>query len=516
MHHILGKSYLIVCITIFIGIVFSSGCLDIITIKNDTHPWIVLLYPNGNEYLGSRELTKITWHIDDETINSNSINIYYSIDGGYNWTRIASNESNDGIYYWDVPGIDSTSVRIKIDVKDLSGNSFSDESAANFTIDSKSPLIRNVRIYDIDLDSYNNVWDGDSVKITAEITDVGLNPGDTHCIIANLSDFGYGDSIPTDTYDGEIATWTINNVSHKPLRNSVKASVKIIAFDPINRSGTIFERINVYPLKIAIIEFAPKDVQYGELFCCYSNSIGYYLQSMKEYCNNIVEVHDYLEIFNNPNYQFYEGINFSNDIVPRSVYYIEKFFEIEAQRYGFQLSDSLNIDTLGPYSLKADPPNRNRSMSTQNLTRYFDNEVKNNSINISNYDIMIFVYFFDKYYSQREYNGFTSFANGGNTAYVCVDTSRITTDQNVQTVAHELAHIMGASDKYHGTEEYSCVCEIPDGLPEPDKEPVFPQQKACLMCGFIVADEDGYGFAPQSLDEVVICHKTAEEIGWAN
>lgn len=516
MHHILKKNYLIVGLIIFIGFIFFSGCLDIISIKNDTSPWIVLLSPNGDEYLDCTELIKITWHIDDETINSTSINISYSIDGGYNWTRITSNESNDGIYYWDAPGIDSSSVRIKIDVKDYSGNAFSDESATNFTIDSKSPLIKNVRIYNINLDSYKNVRDGDSIKITAEITDLGLNCGDNHYIIANLSDLGYGGSIPADTYDGEIATWTINNVSHKPLKNSVKTSVKIIAFDPLNRSKTIVEKIRIYPLKVAIIEFAPEDVQYGDLFCCYSDGIGYYLQNMEEYCNNIVEVHDYLEIFNNPNYQFYEGINFSNDIVPHSVYYIEKFFEMEAWRYGFQPSNLLDIETFGPYFLKTDPPDRYRKESAQYLMQYFDNQVKNNSVNISNYDIMIFVYFFDKYYSQREYNGFTSFYSGGTTAYICADTSIVTTDQNIQTVAHELAHIMGASDKYHGNESYSCVCEIPDGLPEPDKEPIFPQQKACLMCGFIVTNTEGYGNTPQNLDEVSICLKTAEEIGWAN
>ena len=55
---------------------------------------------------------------------------------------------------------------------------------------------------------------------------------------------------------------------------------------------------------------------------------------------------------------------------------------------------------------------------------------------------------------------------------------------------------------------------IPEGIPKPNKKPLYPQEKACLMCPMIVVSEDGEGESFYNINEVEICSKTAEELEW--
>ena len=76
--------------------------------------------------------------------------------------------------------------------------------------------------------------------------------------------------------------------------------------------------------------------------------------------------------------------------------------------------------------------------------------------------------------------------------------------------AHELLHTVGASDKYDFN---SRLPHFPGGYAEPDKEPRLPQQKAEIMGGWIPVTV-GHALMPDSLEQVVVGEKTAEEIGW--
>lgn len=81
---------------------------------------------------------------------------------------------------------------------------------------------------------------------------------------------------------------------------------------------------------------------------------------------------------------------------------------------------------------------------------------------------------------------------------------------NLIIFAHELLHVLGATDKYvmsSGEPQY------PFGYAEPDKRPLFPQDKAEIMGGRIPLT--AYSSAmPRSLDYCRIGRKTAEEIGF--
>ena len=75
-------------------------------------------------------------------------------------------------------------------------------------------------------------------------------------------------------------------------------------------------------------------------------------------------------------------------------------------------------------------------------------------------------------------------------------------------IAHEFMHTLGATDKYVlGTGQPIA----PDGLAEPEREPLYPQRKAEIMGGRIALSEND-AVIPKSLDYAVIGPKTAGEI----
>jgi hypothetical protein len=77
--------------------------------------------------------------------------------------------------------------------------------------------------------------------------------------------------------------------------------------------------------------------------------------------------------------------------------------------------------------------------------------------------------------------------------------------------AHELFHTLGASDKYDSEGRTL----FPEGLPEPDRVPLFPQPAAEIMARnrVVSAAEE---VAPGDLRELRVGLSTAREIGWAD
>lgn len=81
--------------------------------------------------------------------------------------------------------------------------------------------------------------------------------------------------------------------------------------------------------------------------------------------------------------------------------------------------------------------------------------------------------------------------------------------RNQVVIAHELLHILGATDKYvitTGDPDY------PYGYADPDRQPLFPQSRAEIMGGRIPLTPVE-SIMPDSLAECRIGRRTAEEIG---
>ena len=75
-------------------------------------------------------------------------------------------------------------------------------------------------------------------------------------------------------------------------------------------------------------------------------------------------------------------------------------------------------------------------------------------------------------------------------------------------IAHEFLHTLGATDKYSPLDGQPIG---PDGLGEPDRQPLFPQRYAEIMGGRIAMSEDD-SVIPGSLKYAVIGTLTASEI----
>ncbi|MFK7815114.1 MAG: hypothetical protein AB8B92_02160 [Gammaproteobacteria bacterium] len=81
--------------------------------------------------------------------------------------------------------------------------------------------------------------------------------------------------------------------------------------------------------------------------------------------------------------------------------------------------------------------------------------------------------------------------------------------QNNIVIAHELLHTVGASDKYDADGNP----QPPDGLGEPNLNPLYPQKRAEIMAGTIASSQSKSKMA-HSLKRCVVGKKTAQEIGW--
>jgi hypothetical protein len=99
---------------------------------------------------------------------------------------------------------------------------------------------------------------------------------------------------------------------------------------------------------------------------------------------------------------------------------------------------------------------------------------------------------------------------GGRLGVVEVELDDSMADLALIVVAHELLHTLGATDKYDARGKAT----VPDGLAEPDKQPLFPQRFAEIMARNRPLDAAGAEAVPERLDEVAVGPATAREIGW--
>ena len=276
-------------------------------------------------------------------------------------------------------------------------------------------------------------------------------------------------------------------------------------------------------LNTIVIEFAPQDVIYGTLYYCYNEIVGYYLQYSEEYCDNQISNHSFLELLNNP-----EGITTFNPLREvdeknhYSLFYINDHLINESIRYGVEEIPNFNISIQGPFILSDLPPNTVGILNFTLVDSYFDDKIVELGIDTSQYDIVVVIYFNDyDILSDIDKHAFVSH-NSGDKIYMSADTYRIGRSLYPHVMIHELLHSFNAGDHYvFGEGEnapewcnlFDC-CIDPEGVPNPGN---YPQTKGCAMCagGNIVIDLGMEQQTPENcIEDVIICKKTAEEIGW--
>jgi hypothetical protein len=238
-------------------------------------------------------------------------------------------------------------------------------------------------------------------------------------------------------------------------------------------------------IKIAIVEFEAEGTDYADNF----------LESVNNKAVRKIPLGPYKDPFS--------GKEMTESFF--SFYYLEDFFEQEAKKYGKNVS--ISVDVFGPFSLSETPPPRKGIDPCEpTLGNFFEAKSEKYNLNLSSYDVINYVYF------SNQDNAFYGCAGRDKNTYIAVGRVEIENlgffSSVIRNLAHETAHKFGASDKYAG---YGCV--HPSGYVEPNKDPLHPQFEACLMCGLIPITEK-MTRQPADISEVVICEKTAEEIGW--
>ncbi len=99
--------------------------------------------------------------------------------------------------------------------------------------------------------------------------------------------------------------------------------------------------------------------------------------------------------------------------------------------------------------------------------------------------------------------------DGGTVGVVRVELDESMADFTLFVATHETLHTLGATDKY--ASDGSVL--VPDGLPEPDHVPLYPQRFTEIMARHRAVSPSATK-PPTSLLELALGLKTAEEIGW--
>jgi hypothetical protein len=94
--------------------------------------------PNGGTSYSSNNLPSIEWTTNVTKNNVNKVILYYTLNGGSTWVKIATLSANLGSQPWQIaepPAKTKTKCKVKVVLKDKNGNTMgSDISDGDFTI----------------------------------------------------------------------------------------------------------------------------------------------------------------------------------------------------------------------------------------------------------------------------------------------------------------------------------------------------------------------------------------------
>ena len=189
---------------------------------------------------------------------------------------------------------------------------------------------------------------------------------------------------------------------------------------------------------------------------------------------------------------------------------IETFFETEAQRFGLDLTDPIDIFLAPEIASKPPAPpfggNVVEIMWWSLQLRYW--AWRHDTHTGPKPDVRLFVVYFDPQKSHTV--GHSTGLQKGLLGIVNAFASPAQEGPNAVVIAHELLHTFGATDKYDGTTN---APSFPEGYADPDARPLHPQQRAEIMGGRIPITETRSEI-PRNLKHVTIGEKTAREINW--
>ncbi len=187
-----------------------------------TGPTLAITAPDGGELWAGGSNQDISFTASDAAgLSANTLNLYYSTDEGTTYTSIATSQSNTSPYSWTLPTtVSTTNARVKIDMEDIFGNIGTDESDANFTIDSTTPevtltdptggeLIQGGSSFDIAFSATDDLTAGGNILMTFKYSS---NEGTSWVTIATAQ-------ANTSPY-----SWSVPSITSSEVRVRVEAT----------------------------------------------------------------------------------------------------------------------------------------------------------------------------------------------------------------------------------------------------------------------------------------------------
>ncbi len=186
---------------------------------------------------------------------------------------------------------------------------------------------------------------------------------------------------------------------------------------------------------------------------------------------------------------------------------VEAFISREAQRYGIQLEQPVRMELGG--EIREQPPKIGDSPGMFSVLawslkmRFWVASVTDDDIDP---DVRIFLR-----YHRPEVDVPLENSVGmqkGMYGIVNAFASRQSRGSNNVIIAHEFLHTLGASDKYDPSTGQPLA---PHGLADPDRSPLYPQEKAEIMGGRIALSANNAEI-PRHLELAIIGPETAREV----
>jgi len=197
-----------------------------------------------------------------------------------------------------------------------------------------------------------------------------------------------------------------------------------------------------------------------------------------------------------------------------SLFDIADWFNSERARYGGS-KDYLRVDVHGPWGREVTPPllddpdlpGWRLGLRAWEYARYFKGLATDQGVDPDDYAARVYVVY------SRDADDLAAHSRGserGRVAVVYVDLDERNPGYAALTVAHELAHTLGADDLYDPS---TMLSMHPEGYVEPFADPLFPQRFAELMAADVPVGPRKEREV-RSLDEVRVGYASAAAMGW--
>ena len=196
-----------------------------------TAPAISIVSLSGGQVIKGAQATPVTWTASDLNLTATPITIEFSLNGGANWTQIASTIGNSGTYSWNLPGYNSTTARVRITAVDKAGNT-DVETSANFTIDSSAPILT------LNTLTGGQVIRGGSAQAINWTASDNNTSGNWIALSYSTDSGATWTSIASTTNTGSYS-WTAPSV------NSSNYRVRIVATDSVGQTTTVTSASNI-------------------------------------------------------------------------------------------------------------------------------------------------------------------------------------------------------------------------------------------------------------------------------